>query len=223
MAALFDLHVATDAGGDSTQLRSELASLGFHDDKLIERGLTFPKGAAALYSACPLIDVHMSMKLGRQSRRLEEQVVGLMRDSGCSGYWHSEKTMWDAVITPAIPFTLLPPPFKPLSLERREQNKRWDLHVSFLNEEMTSELRACLIEAGLYYLLRQKPCGVAAVLTVQGVNLVSEGFEFSRRLLWWLVQMGAPRFDFKFEVTVGMGKVNEPQLVPPTIAEVVWR
>mgnify|MGYP001577133841 CR=1 FL=1 len=222
----YDLHVATDAGGHSTELKQGLIEMGFVDDDLVHRGLVFDPDTSPFYSACPLIDVHMTRKDisdSRTLRKLEARADSLVAESGCSGYWHSEYVAWDASISPGGDLRLAPPPFKALQPRPREVHKKWDVHVAFLEQDLAEPLRELLIGHGLYYLVRRKHRGDTAVLTVQGVNSVKEGEQFSRALLWWLVAIGVPAFDFKFEITMSMSVVNRPQLVPPTIDHVSWR
>jgi hypothetical protein len=223
----YHLHVATDNKGmGAPALRANLSELGLVDDQLVHQGLVFNAHTASFYTSCPLIDVHMSIDVNDPStlRAIESRAVGLLAESGCAGYWHSEVVEWDASVTPGVELDLsFAPPFGILQPEPRTTHKKWDLHIAFLDADLPQPLRERLIEYGLYYLVRRKLRGEVAVLTVQGINPIQEGRRFAQALLWWLVRIGAPPFDFKFEVTVKMGTVNDPQLVPPTIDHVVWR
>lgn len=223
----YDFHIATDdKGGAANELRTKLSELGLVDDQLVHRGLVFDARTASFYTSCPLIDVHMSTgvhDLGAL-RVTEGRAAVLLAESGCAGYWHSEFIEWDASVTPGVELDLsFAPPFGVLQPEPRAIHKKWDLHVAFLDADLPQPLRERMIEYGLYYLVRRKLRGEVAVLTVQGVNPVQEGRQFAQALLWWLVRVGAPAFDFKFEVTMRMGTVSDPQLVPPTIDHIVWR
>lgn len=221
----YDIHVATDAGGNSTALRQELLRLGFTDDKLVHRGLTFNTSTGQHYTACPLIDIHVSKKTSSvvELRRLQAIVDSLLRNSGCSGYWHSEYTELDVTMVGSAGTTRRLPPFKPMNVRPRDQQKVWDLHVAMVSDNVSSWLSAVLLEHGMYSIKRIKPIGNVTVWTLQGVSGLAEGREFARRLLWWLCSIEAPDFDFKFEITLDMSLISGPALVPPTVKNIVWR
>lgn len=222
----YDFHIATDQGADSGHLRSRLLELGFVDDQLVHRGLTFPREVAVLYEACPLIDIHMSIKTDSfcQQQRIQEEVLRAVATTSCAGYWHAEWTKWDARVEPTrSKLRICKPAFRPLQAWPRQTHKKWDLHISFLEDDISTKLRQELMSAGLYWLTRRKNGKQYAVVTIQGVNPIREGEWLAQQLMWWLTLMGCPAFDLKFEITTAMGTFNNPKLVPPTIDTISWK
>ncbi len=225
----YDMHVATEAGGGPT-LKEALASLGFADDSLAERGLIFDEETARYYTACPLIDIHVSKKVRNhpELRELEIEVDRLLRETGAVGYYHSECVLADNRIEPETAFKLHLLPFERLRSEPRETHKVWDIHLAFRESEMPRGLGEMLIENGVYYLARIKnvPGGRKerfAVYTVQGVSRLTEGKEFYAQLCAWIRSIGAPACDVKLELTTSMLVYGAAKVVPPTIDQIFWR
>ena len=225
MSNKYDIHVATEAGGDSKELRQALAKLGFFDDALVRRGLVFGPQTGRYYSSCMAIDVHVSKKVDNlnELKLLQKNVDKLLKKSRCSGYWHSEWTEFDVSVKSDKPFALTPPSFEPLDVRPRKEHKTWDLHVAMRTDHVPEELASMLLEHGLYSIERTKLTGNFTIWTLQGVNGVREGRQFACALLWWLGRIGAPDFDFKFEITIGMARSGDPLLVPPTVTEIPWK
>jgi hypothetical protein len=224
----YDMHIATEAG-DSAALKQALSELEFRDDNLAERHLTFDAETGKHYSACPLIDVHVSKKIEARPelRELEIRVNQIMKQTNVTGYWHSEYIMADDHIDPQVPFALKPLPFARLSSRPRSEEKVWDIHLAFRESLMPPGLSETLIENGIYYIARLKkvPEGGEdrfAVYTVQGINRTKEGENFYLKFVEWLKAVGVPACDIKLELTTAMEVYNSPRLVPPTIEHIEW-
>lgn len=225
----YDIHVATESG-DSEGLKSGLAALGFNDDNLAQQGLTFDPETAQFYQSCPLILVHASRKVPERPelREIEVAVHELMVQTGSVGYWHSEFIPADDHFEPETEFDLKPLPFERLASRPRSEEKIWDIHLSFRERLMPKGLGDMLLQNGIYYLARNKrvPEGGEdrfAVYTVQGVSSFKEGERFYAELCAWLRSVGAPPCDIKLELTTAMRLYGEPQAVPPTVSEIVWK
>jgi len=226
---MYDIHVATE-GGSAEAVRVGLSTLGFKDDNLSKQGLTFNSKTAQYYSSCPLIDIHVSRKISVRQELLiiQKQVINLMEKYGAIGYIHSEWTREDKTIdnrSEAV-VGIKPLPFRTLYAEPRDTQKKWDLHVSVKESELTDNLKSVLLDGGLYYLSRWKGSKGSleeyAVFTVQGINRVSEGKKLFDQLITWLGDTCACEYSIKLEVTTFMRTFNSPSLIPPTINEIIW-
>lgn len=229
MKPKYDMHVATEMGPSSKNLRKSLFELGFKDDNLARRGLVFNTETARHYTSCPLIDIHVSKKLPThlELRETEVQVHRLMSNSNLVGYWHSECILEDGHYEPKVGFELRPLPFRQLISQPRDEEKVWDIHIAFQERFVPKSLGQILIDNGIYYLARIKkaPDGreeCFSVYTVQGVNNIKQGQMFYTKICEWLQVVGAPSFDIKLELTTTMRLYNSPSAVPPTINKIEW-
>ena len=225
----YDMHIATEAGNSSKYFKEKLIDLGFKDDNLAQKGLIFDTETAKYYECCPLIDIHVSKKVPThpELREIEVEVHKIMNQSGLVGYWHSECILEDGHYDKSVEFELKPLPFKRLLSQPRDDEKVWDIHISFRERSVPESLGKVLIENGIYYLARLKrvPEGGEdrfSVYTVQGVNSLKQGRMFYMRMCEWLQSIGAPSFDIKLELTTAMRLYNKPSTVPPTINNIVW-
>lgn len=232
---LYDIHVATDVISDRAarnNLHQLLIAAGYHDDELKENGLSFDKRTAEHFATCPLIDIHMSRKIGsRKELQVAEKLLDhLMSTAVPPGYWHSECVPdgYDRHINPIRgTWEALPWFCEPLQLNvSAPRHKVWDLHISLREDSVPIPMKRHLIEHGIYFLSRWKQRdGVRSawsVFTVQGTTPVHHGLEFFDNLIQWLQHSGAPAFDAKLEITTAMQVYRNPKRVPPTVEEIVY-
>ncbi len=229
---LYDIHVATEtASAEQEPLHEKLIQLGYFDDDLAERGLIFDSETAKHYASCPLIDIHMSRKITtiEELREAETKLHEVMLAATVAGYWHSEYVAMDAKIIPEEKEYQDRTFFcKPLQSQPRSENKVWDIHMALRENDIPSDLKEKLIAHGLYFLSRWKknkqnpdaPKERFAVFTVQGISHPQDGKIFYQRLIAWMIEVGAPQFDAKMEITTRMETYRNPKAVPPTITEI---
>ncbi len=223
----FDMHVATEGSNERTPFVKALERMDFTHDLLIERHVTFLKNVPV--SSCPLIGVHMTKKYAEPSS-IEgdlECVQYLMTQHGQVGYAHAEVASKDITLIAQEPFQIARPwPLNRLEGEIRPENKKWDLHIAIPTDTMPQELEEILRYeySGLYSIqLRKKRDGkekIFTVYTMQGISSPEDGRRLHRVLRDWFEDVNAPHIEMKQETYIGMFRVGDPKIVPPTVSEV---
>ena len=230
----FDIHIATE-GTQNAALKQKLVALGFKDDDMAERHVTFDKKTGLFYTSCPLIGIHMSRKFATSDCRpvfaVAKQLERLMNTVGAkeTGYLHAEREWQDTVINPAskrfnpqVPF-----PCGYLKSRPRAKNKKWDIHIAIKKNELPKSLKDMLMSHGFYFIVlwktREGKREQHVIFTIQGVSNAKDGLELFKRMQDWFMAAGGPRVEMKLEVTNVMKRFNNPMVVPPTVTEVKFR
>lgn len=231
---MIDVHIAAEPANDAA-VAAQLVELGFTHDNLVARHVSFYKGVPL--SSCPLIGLHMTKKyvdepaaLARRSALADMQAaVEILRNHDLVGYAHAETVPAGADLTiksnhPFSPVTPWPvAPFEPVF---STANKLWDIHISLPVTQLVPALAATMEASGMYSIEVQKIRNGAAinfrVFTIQGVSSPREGRRLFEVLARWFEQANAPYIEMKQETYLGMERVGQPQIVPPTIDTVQY-
>lgn len=230
--AQFDLHVATEADFP-VELETQLVAMGLEPDNLLDRHVSFY--GKVQYSACPLIGLHLTKKytstpVAETKHKIEQElycVEALLKKHRTVGYAHGEVTHdeYDVTIRGEGPFNEhLPWPVKPFVPAISSSNKKWDIHIAIPIDQCSDKLQQILEASGMYSIdllkVRDGRERVFRVFTIQGTSSPADGQCLFAVLRNWFSQSNAPYVEMKQETYVGMVRVGEPLIVPPTIEQV---
>ncbi len=226
---MIDVHIAAEPANDA-HVAAQLVELGFTHDILIARHVSFYKGVPL--SSCPLIGLHMTKKYGdapaaaaRRSAMADMQAaVEILRNHDLVGYAHAETVPdgADLTIKSSQPFNPVSPwPVAPFEPVFSTANKLWDIHISIPIDQLVPALVATMEASGMYSIEVQKiragkPTNFR-VFTIQGVSSPREGRRLFDVLALWFEQANVPYVEMKQETYLGMQRIGQPQIVPPTI------
>lgn len=221
----YDAHVGVE-GSKNLSLEKELEKLGFLDDGLISRRVTWIKDKPV--SSCPLIGIHMSKKyetkesINRDLKTAEE----LLKQYRAIGYGHSEAIVYDRSIVTDGPLDLkVAPVFNKLNPEPSLENKKWDIHVSIPKNRLDERLDDLLQEYGFDWIdLKKKHRNNQEfrVYSIQGISKVNNGKVLYLSVTQWLEDMKVPKADCKLESYIDMFRVGETSIVPPVVNEIEY-
>jgi len=242
--AEFDAHVATQ--DQNEEFESALEEIGFTHDNLLSRRVSWFRGKEL--SACPLIGTHMTKKYVTREEVIYDvrKVRELLVRFNQKGYVHGEVVSKDITIrhdkntTPALlteKFTIKTPwPFKNFNAQLQKDDKKWDIHIALPIHYIPTQLAQVLDyeKSGLYDILLNKERNVKIegisvqvrlpfrVYTMQGISLPSEGLKVHEALVTWFKSIKVPWVEVKMETYIGMHRVNNPEIVPPTVHEIKY-
>jgi hypothetical protein len=215
----YDVHVAAEIPGANKGFQRAAEALGFKPDNLVENHIFAPDMEA---SACPIIDVHHSLKffgeeMLEESIEAKQQVEKLFgRFPKTVGYYHIEATLFDRIITPDSPNwnAAIPFPFKPTQVNFLQKAKVSDMHIAFKAAEVGDEFLQAMYAAGMYSIRRNKQGTEWIVLTLQFDTQVGEAKQYFEKFIEYMNLAGGPSFTAKFEVTVNERGYNNATLPP---------
>lgn len=236
----FDLHVATEPM-QSPVLEQQLLSLGLKHDSLLDRHVDFHGNVAI--SACPLIGLHMTKKypgLPAQSAKAAlsadlQEVNQLLLNHQAIGYAHGEVTHdgYDTTIAKAIggqsplEVSISEWPVCRFQPTRTSEDKKWDLHIAVPISVLTEDLKSVLAESGMYSIdlkkVRNGRPEVFRIYTIQGTSSPADGMKLFQVLKYWLEAHSLAGVEMKQETYIGMIRVGDPLIVPPTVNTVEFR
>lgn len=225
----YDAHVGVE-GAKNPNVHAQFVDLGFRDDGLVNRRVTWLAGVPV--SSCPLIGIHMSKKyedkesIGRNLTQIKEILTAHKQ----VGYAHSELVAADAALTSHEPLDLsILPTFKHLAPQPKLEDKQWDVHITIPQARLNSSLDTLLQDYGLDWIDLSKPYKqvdsnpLFRVYSAQGINAPQEGRRFYQAVVEWLQAMHVPRADCKMEVYLDMIRVGNPSIVPPVVDRIEYR
>lgn len=227
---MIDVHIAAEPANNPA-CTDALVALGFSHDTLLARHVTFYQGMPL--TSCPLIGLHMTKKYDLAPARARELALAdmqaacqIMRTAGLKGYAHAETVPagHDLTIASDKPFAPLPWPVEAFTPSFSDRAKLWDIHIAIPIETMPPALVAIMTASGMYSIdvakIRQGRQLVFRVFTIQGLSSPLEGKRLFQVLSRWFSQSQAPYVEIKQESYLGMERIGNPKIVPPTIDQV---
>ena len=224
----YDVHVASEGFG-SEELTKELENIGYKDDRLTDRYVTFAPKSGSWLSSCPIIGVHMTKKPIHnygEIRTEMNKLKGLLEKYNQVGYAHSEAVIGDITIQSREKFKPLQWPFERFDADLRDKDKEWDLHMAIPKDNLPKELEAILMDSGMYYMdvmkNRNNIDREFRVYTIQGISPPKEGRQIYEAIAKWCMASNVPHAEIKCEASCDMFRVGKPRIVPPTIDDVLY-
>ena len=221
----FEIHFAAELGTIPPALASGIYGMGFHDDRLVGRGVVFSPNDPLSAVSCPLVGMHVTWDCFDRDEYVQQRdaFAELLRfhGEGCIGYAHAEviKPDWDIDVEYKPFDSAIPYPLEPFEAQSRDQPKTWDIHISADADRLDPRLCEVLGErARMYYIDVMKASGrVVRVFTIQGIGSIHEGRELFRILGEYVTAAGGVQGAIKYEETCFWATYGNPQIVPPVI------
>jgi len=220
----YDAHVAAEGATNAT-LKNALEELGFSDDGLLSRHVTWRDGTPM--SSCPLIGIHMSKKyeqkdgIGSDLQKARK----LFESHGQTGYGHSEIQLEDVTLKSEGIMRHSHPSFWPLQPQPSAENKKWDVHIAIPKSNMHDQLDELLQFYGFDWIdlkKKHRDNQLFRIYSAQGISHPKIGHKLYSATLSWLQDMNVPQADCKLEVYIEMFRVGNTKIVPPVVNQIEY-